>query len=64
MFRMGKVYDIPVGPAAERIGVSVETMKRYARAGKVPARKVVSGKWMFAADDLDALAVHAVVDVA
>jgi len=58
---MTKVYDIPVEPAAKRVGVSVETIKRYARAGKLDGRKTISGKWMFAADDLDAVAFHAVI---
>jgi predicted site-specific integrase-resolvase len=58
---MTKVYDIPVADAADRAGVSPETMKRYARTGKVAAHKTISGKWMFNADDLDELSIHAVV---
>jgi len=56
-----KVFDIPVDDAARRVGVHVETLKRYARLGKVPAVKTMSGRWMFAGDDLDGLAIHAVV---
>lgn len=58
---MTKTYDIPVAEASRRVGVHVETMKRWAREGKVPAVKTFSGKWMFSADDLDALPVHRVV---
>ena len=58
---MAKVYDIPVGDAAEQVGVSPETMKRYARTGKVQAHKTISGKWMFNGDDLSELSVHAVI---
>lgn len=61
MIAMTKVYDIPVGVAAEQVGVSPETMKRYARTGKVPAFKTISGKWMFNDGDLESLDVHAVV---
>jgi predicted site-specific integrase-resolvase len=56
-----KVFDVPVDDAARRVGVHVETMKRYARMGKIPAVKTISGRWVFAGDDLDSLAVHAVV---
>jgi len=61
MSLMTKVYDVPVGTAAERVQVSPETMKRYARNGKIPAHKTISGKWMFNDDDLDVLSVHSVV---
>jgi predicted site-specific integrase-resolvase len=56
-----KVFDIPVDDAARRVGVHVETLKRYARQGKVPAVKTMSGRWMFAVGDLDGLAIHVVV---
>jgi excisionase family DNA binding protein len=58
---MAKVYDMTVADAAGRCEVSQETIKRYARDGKVPAFKTLSGKWMFNSDDLDELAIHKVV---
>jgi predicted site-specific integrase-resolvase len=57
----GKIYNIPAVDAAAMAGVSPETMKRYARTGKVDARKTFSGRWVFAADDLKAIQVYEVV---
>lgn len=38
--------------AAELIGVSTRTVKQYARAGRIQARKV-GNRWLFAQDSLD-----------
>jgi predicted site-specific integrase-resolvase len=57
-----KVYDITARGAAARLGVCEATVKRMARAGKVQARKNVSGYWLFAAEDLDALPIHSFVE--
>ncbi len=56
-----KVYDIKTPDAARRLGVSEETIKRWARSGKLDGRKVVSQQWVFAEADLDAMNVRAVV---
>jgi hypothetical protein len=40
--------------------VHVETVKRWARTGKVPARKNLAGVWLFDQWDLDHLPVHEV----
>jgi excisionase family DNA binding protein len=55
-------YDVTARDAAAQLNVHVETVKRWARDGKVPARKNISGQWMFVQDDLDHLPVHAVVE--
>lgn len=57
---MGKTFDVSVADGSRRIGVHVETLKKWAREGKIPAVKTVSGKWMFSAEDLDAVAVRSV----
>jgi len=57
-----KSYDVTARQAATRLGVHIETVKRWARDGKVPARKTISGQWVFDEDDLDRLPVHSVVD--
>lgn len=59
-----KTYDLSARDAAERLGVCPETMKRWARLNRVPARKNMSGYWMFAEADLAELPVNAVVEVA
>jgi hypothetical protein len=38
---------VGVVEAARLYGASVETMKRYARAGRLPARKGMDGRWYF-----------------
>ena len=50
-----KVYSLTVAAAAKRVGVSTETVKRWARAGRVDARKNTSGNWVFNTDDIDAM---------
>lgn len=57
-----KTYNVSAKDAAERLHVNVETVKRWAREGKVPARKNMSGFWVFSAVDLDRLPVHAVTE--
>ena len=56
-----KVFNVPAVDAAERVGVSPETMKRYARTGKVDARKTFSGRWVFADEDIAAIEMYEVV---
>lgn len=50
-----KIYSTTVRQAADMLGVSMETVKRWARSGRVEARKNTSGNWVFAADDIDAM---------
>ena len=50
-----KIYSVGVRQAADRVGVSMETVKRWARSGRIDARKNTSGNWVFAAEDLDAM---------
>jgi excisionase family DNA binding protein len=57
---VGKLYDVKAQPAADYLGISVETIKRWARQHKLPAVKTISGTWLFCREDLDGLAVHAV----
>jgi predicted site-specific integrase-resolvase len=57
-----KRYDMLAREAADRLGVHVETVKRMARDGRVQARKNISGYWVFAVDDLDALPIHGVTE--
>ena len=48
-------YDLSPADAAEVLGVHVETLKRWARDGKVRAWKTPGGWWRFRRADLDAL---------
>jgi predicted site-specific integrase-resolvase len=50
-----KVYDVSVRAAAERLDVSTETIKRWARANRIDARKNTSGNWMFSLADVEAM---------
>jgi excisionase family DNA binding protein len=50
-----KVYSVTVRQAADMLGVSMETVKRWARSGRVEARKNTSGNWVFASEDVDAM---------
>jgi len=50
-----KVYNVTVRAAANRLDVSTETIKRWARSGKVDARKNTSGNWVFESSDIDAM---------
>jgi predicted site-specific integrase-resolvase len=50
-----KVYNVTVRAAASRLDVSTETIKRWARSGKVDARKNTSGNWVFESSDIDAM---------
>lgn len=59
-----KVYSLSVHAAAARVDVSPETIKRWARGGRVDARKNTSGNWVFAVEDIDAMKDrHVVVEV-
>ena len=59
-----KVYDMTAREAAAQLGVNPETIKRWAREERVPARKDMSGFWRFAAADLDGLPIRGVVESA
>ena len=48
----GKLYDISAVVAAEMLGVTPNTLRLWARMGKVPARQNLSGRWLFNIDDL------------
>lgn len=50
-----KIYSVSVRQAADMLDVSMETVKRWARAGRVEARKNTSGNWVFAPEDVDAM---------
>jgi predicted site-specific integrase-resolvase len=50
-----KVYDQSVRAAADRLGVSTETIKRWARSSRIDARKNVSGNWVFNLADVEAM---------
>lgn len=50
-----KVYDLSPQQAAERLGVHVDTVKRWADKGKLPCWTTPGGWRRFAAEDLDAL---------
>lgn len=50
-----KIYGLSVRQAADRLDVSMETVKRWARAGRVDARKNTSGNWVFNDADIDAM---------
>lgn len=45
---------IPIGDAAARLGVSVETMRRWADNGQIPVITLPSGHRRFRLADLDA----------
>lgn len=62
MATSAKSYDLTAREGAQLLGVCEETIKRWARIGRVPARKNFSGYWRFSRDDLDGLPVHEVVD--
>jgi excisionase family DNA binding protein len=57
-----KEYNIEVHEVARRLGVSEETVRRWARTRAVPARRTMSRRWLFNADDLDAISVRQVVE--
>lgn len=56
-----KVFNLTVRQAADRVGVSTETVKRWARSGRCEARKNASGNWVFAAEDVDKMLERNVV---
>jgi predicted site-specific integrase-resolvase len=55
-----KSYSVTARDAAGQLGVHVETVKRWARTGKVAARKNLAGVWLFDQEDLNHLPVHEV----
>lgn len=50
-----KVYDLSVKQVADELHVHPETIKRWARADRIPARKNISGRWKFCRADVDAV---------
>jgi DNA-binding transcriptional MerR regulator len=57
-----KEYTIEVAAVAEAFGVTEETVRRWARTKAVPARRTMSRRWLFNADDLAKIAVRRVVE--
>ncbi|MET0521354.1 MAG: helix-turn-helix domain-containing protein [Jiangellaceae bacterium] len=55
-------FSVTARQASAQLSVHVETVKRWARTGKVPARKNLAGQWLFAQDDINSLPVHEVRD--
>jgi predicted site-specific integrase-resolvase len=56
-----KTYNIGVADAARRLGVSSWTLRHWCREGRVEhAKHHISGRYMFAATDLDGMTPHAV----
>jgi len=53
-------YSVTAKEAAEQLGVHVETIKRWCRDEKVPARKNLAGVWLLNQADIDNLPVHEV----
>ena len=51
---MGATYTVSPQQAADRLGVHVDTVKRWAKAGKLPAFRTPGGWWRFSNDDLEA----------
>lgn len=60
MLSVERIYTVTARQTAKQLGVHVETVKRWARTGKVPARKNLAGNWLFDQHDLDHLPVHEV----
>ena len=59
--RVRPAFNVTAREASKQLGVHVETVKRWARTGKVPARKSFpAGVWLFDQSDLDVLPVHEV----
>jgi len=53
-----RTFSVSSRDAARQLRVHMETVKRWARLGKVPARKNLAGQWRFDQRDLDGLPVH------
>lgn len=57
-----KTYDLSAQEVADQLRVNVETVKRWAREGRVPARKNMSGFWRFCRTDVKKLPVRSVTE--
>jgi len=55
-----RTFSVTSRQAARQLGVHIETMKRWAREGRLPARKNLAGHWLFDQVDLNELPVHEV----
>lgn len=44
-----------IGEAADSLHVSVDTLRRWAEEGKVPAVRTPGGRWRFRREDIDAV---------
>lgn len=49
-----KTYDLSPSEAAEILGIHEDTLKAYARDGKIGAFRTPTGWWKFCQQDLDA----------
>lgn len=47
-------YDLSPAAAAEYLGIHEDTLKRWARDGRIAAFRTPGGWWRFAQADLDA----------
>lgn len=48
-------YLVPIGEAARLLGVSVDTLRRWAREGRIPVITMPSGHRKFHREDIEAL---------
>jgi excisionase family DNA binding protein len=55
-------FDMTTDDAAASIGVHPETVRRWARGHRLPARKTMAGHWVFDRHDIEQLAVHVVIE--
>jgi len=62
MTTSNRSYTVTAREAARQLQVHVETIKRWCRDGKVPAKKNFAGVWLLNQDDIDSLPVHEVQD--
>ena len=50
-----EVEVLRIGEAARRVGVSVDTLRRWDREGRLVARRLPSGQRVYSTADLDAV---------
>lgn len=49
----GAALGLPIGKAAEYLGVHVDTLRAWAAAGKIRATRTGGDRWRFTQDALD-----------